>query len=130
MQGLQAKYTGKGVVWLSILSSAPGKSGHGVFKPSEDALKKGQPASTAILIDETGEVGKKYGAKTTPSMFVVDPKGQLIYQGAIDDKDTTDIEDVKTAKNYVSIALDEAMAGKKVATASTTSYGCGVKYKN
>jgi peroxiredoxin len=128
MQGLQEKYTNKGVIWLSINSSAPGKQGN--FSPAEinQRLIEKKSKATAYLIDENGAVGRTYGAKATPHMFAIDKKGTLIYQGAIDDKNTTDIEDIKTAKNYVSAALDEALAGKQIATASTTAYGCSVKY--
>jgi len=127
MQKLQKEYTKKGVIWLSICSSAEGK--HGYFSPKEHnkmfAEKKAAP--TAILLDPDGKVGHLYGAKSTPDMFVINPKGILIYAGAIDDK--PDLEDsVSTAKNYVKAALDESMAGKPVSVASTKSYGCSVKY--
>ena len=128
MQALQEKYTGKGVVWLSINSSAPGKQGH--YEPAQinELLKEHKAHPTAYLIDADGTVGHLYQAKATPTMFVIDEKGTLVYGGAIDDKNSTDQEDIKTAKNYVSAALDEALAGKKVATASTKAYGCSVKY--
>ena len=128
MQNLQKTYTGKGVAWLSVMSSAPGNEGY--YEAADvnrlNAEKKASP--TAILQDPTGEVGKLYGAQTTPHMYVVDPKGVLIYQGAIDDIRSTNPDDVAKAKNYVSAALDEAMAGKPVSTPSTKSYGCSVKY--
>jgi hypothetical protein len=91
-------------------------------------LKERTAVPTAYLIDEDGSVGRAYGAKTTPAMFIVDPKGVLLYAGAIDDKPSTDAEDIKGAKNYVAEVLDEAIAGKKVKIASTKSYGCSVKY--
>jgi hypothetical protein len=83
---------------------------------------------TAAVLDPNGEIGRLYSAKTTPHMFVIDPQGRLIYAGAIDDKATTDTSDVKVAKNYVTDALTEAMAGRPVAVASTRPYGCAVKY--
>lgn len=128
MQNLQKKYTGKGVVWYSIVSSAPGKQGH--FPPEEaNALSKEKGAApTALLVDSDGKVGRLYGARTTPHMFIIDPEGKLIYNGAIDDTRSTDVEDVKTAKNYVSAALDEAMSGKPVTVATNQPYGCSVKY--
>jgi hypothetical protein len=86
-------------------------------------------ASTAVLIDESGAVGKTYGAKTTPHMYIVNPDGVLIYKGAIDDKPTTNKDSIAGARNHVLAALDESMAGKPVSTASTTPYGCSVKYK-
>jgi peroxiredoxin len=129
MQATQRKALDKGAVWLSVNSSAEGKEGN--LSPDEwnKALIKEKSAATAVLLDPDGTVGKAYGAKTTPHMFVIDPSGKLIYKGAIDDKPTTDKDDVKGAKNYVLTALDEAMGGKPVSTPSTTSYGCGIKYK-
>ena len=128
MQSLQEKYTAKEVIWLAICSSAPGKQGN--FS-SEEINKRSNDHNakfTAYLIDEDGKVGKMYGAKTTPHMFIIDKDGKLVYAGGIDDKATTDTEDVKTAKNYVSAALDELLNGKQVTTQSSTSYGCSVKY--
>jgi alkyl hydroperoxide reductase subunit AhpC len=129
MQKLQKEMTGKGIVWLSICSSAKGKEGY--MEPAEwkkeNTAKK--TAATATLLDPEGTVGKLYDAKTTPHMFVVDPQGVLIYHGAIDNKPTYKQSDVRSAQNYVRAALDEAMAGKPVSTASTESYGCSIKYK-
>jgi peroxiredoxin len=128
MQDLQKKYMEKGVVWLVINSSAPGKQGH--FSPEEWKKLAAERGSTptAILLDTDGKVGKTYLAKTTPHMFILDPQGILIYNGAIDDNSSRNPEDVKTAKNYVQAALDQAMAGTPVATPLTDSYGCSVKY--
>jgi peroxiredoxin len=128
MQKLQKTYTGKGAVWLSVNSSAPGKQGH--FAPDKvNALLKEKAASpSAYLIDADGAVGRAYGAKTTPHMFVVDPNGTLVYAGGIDDKASTDAADVATARNFLASALDEAMAGKPVTTPTATPYGCSVKY--
>ena len=128
MQGLQKKYTGKGVVWYSIDSSAEGREGHLSPKAAAAVMKKQGMASTAVLLDPKGEVGRLYGAKTTPHMFVVDPKGNVIYMGAIDDNPSTDAAELKGAHNYVSAALDAAMAGKAVPNPATQSYGCSVKY--
>ena len=130
MQKLQADATAKGVVWLSICSSAPGKQGHAT---PADALKKcteTQSAATAFLIDESGEVGKTYNAKVTPEMYVIDGNGALVYHGAIDDKKSTNPGDIAGAKNYVAAALDEVLAGKPVSTPKTDAYGCSVKYAN
>ena len=128
MQKLEKTYTKKGVVWLSINSSAAGKSGN--YPPGQvNALLKEKGASpTAYLLDGDGKVGRLYGAKTTPQMFVVDPHGTIVYGGAIDDRPTTDGEDVAGAKNYVQEALDLALQGKAPAVAWTKSYGCSVKY--
>ncbi|HKW14779.1 MAG TPA: thioredoxin family protein [Candidatus Krumholzibacteria bacterium] len=130
MQALQKKYTDKGVVWLTICSSAQGKQGY--YEPAalQDMTKERKLSSTAYLRDADGTVGKEYGAKTTPSMFVVNPDGNLIYAGAIDDKPSTDPNDIPGANNYVAACLDASLAGKPVATHSTVSYGCSVKYAN
>lgn len=128
MQSLQKEFTDKGVIWLSINSSAPGNQGY--YKgPDMAALAEERgAASTGILLDPDGAVGRSYGAKTTPHMFIVDPDGVLIYQGAIDDKSGMDSAEVAGAYNYVSAALNEAMAGQPVSQPFTQSYGCSVKY--
>ncbi len=128
MQSLQKKYMAMDVVWLSINSSAPGKQGN--FTPDEIRKRSGdhKASFTAYLLDQNGKVGKKYGAKTTPHMFVIDPKGTLIYKGGIDDIKSTNPADIKEATNYVAAALDAALAGKAVAVSSSKPYGCGVKY--
>jgi peroxiredoxin len=128
MQALQKEYATKGVVWLSIDSSAAGQEGN--YPPAElnqIAVKSGA-VRTALLLDADGKVGHLYGAKTTPDMYIINPQGVLVYQGAIDDKPSTDLADVKTAKNYVKSALNAVMGGQTVATASTRPYGCSVKY--
>jgi peroxiredoxin len=130
MQKLQKEWTGKGVVWLTVLSSAPGKQGHMSAQEENDYMKKQNASPTAALMDENGTLGHMYGAKTTPHMFVIDPAGKIVYAGAIDDKPTADRGDIPTAKNYVTAALTEATSGKPVTTASTQPYGCSVKYKN
>jgi cytochrome oxidase Cu insertion factor (SCO1/SenC/PrrC family) len=130
MQALQKRYVDEGVVWLTICSSARGKQGYYEPDALKPMLKKLKVASTAYLRDPEGTVGRLYAAKTTPDMFVIDPKGVLIYAGAIDDKPSTNLDDIKGARNYVAACLDAAMAGKAVATASTASYGCSVKYAN
>jgi hypothetical protein len=130
MQRLQKQWTGKGVVWFTILSSAPGKQGFVSASEENDYLAKMQAAPTAALLDPTGSIGHLYDAKTSPHMFVISPQGVLIYDGAIDDKPTTDLADVPGAANYVSLALEEAMAGKPVAMAATRPYGCSVKYSD
>ena len=129
MQGLQASYTGKGAVWLTISSSAPDKQGHIASADAARGIIAGREAhQTALLLDADGTVGQVYGAKTTPHMFVINPKGLLIYKGAIDDQPSPDPADIPGAVNYVQQALDEAMAGHPVTVAETSSYGCSVKY--
>ena len=128
MQRLQKEWTARGVIWLTVISSAPGKQGY-VTAADENAYVKQVSASpTAVLLDPAGTVGLAYGAKTTPHMFIIDPKGTLIYNGAIDDKPTTDVSDIAGAKNYVSLALGEVLAGKPVSVSTTRPYGCSVKY--
>jgi len=129
MQSTQKKAVDKGVVWLSVCSSADGKQGHMEAADWNQEIASRKLASTAVLIDESGAVGKTYGAKTTPHMYIINPAGVLVYKGAIDDKPSTNQDDIPGARNYVLAALDESMAGKPVSTASTQSYGCSVKYK-
>lgn len=128
MQKLQREWTDKGAVWLSVQSSAKGKQGNQSAEEANKTAKEKGSAASAILLDEGGDIARAYGAQTTPHMFVIDPKGKLIYAGAIDDKASTDEEDVAGATNYVSAALTAAMAGKPVKVASTKAYGCSVKY--
>ncbi len=129
MQKLQAFAAEKGIVWLSVISSAPGKQGY-CTPEQADALaaeKKAVPA--AILLDPEGEVGKLYDAKTTPHMYIIDTAGILVYNGAIDDIRSSNVEDIAKAKNYVQAALDELLAGKPVIDKTSQPYGCTVKYK-
>ena len=129
MQKLQDAYGKKGVVWFEIISSAPGTEGY--LTAAEAQANRGESGtkSLATLLDPEGVVGRLYGAKTTPHMFIIDPNGDLIYQGAIDDHNSTDADDIPQSKNYVALALDQAMAGKPIATPSTRPYGCSVKYR-
>jgi len=128
MQRLQKAWTAKGVVWLTVISSAPGKQGFVTPAQENDYLKKMNAVPTAVLMDPAGTLGRLYDAKTTPDMYIIDPKGTLIYHGAIDDKPTTDQSDIAGARNYVNAALSEAMSGKPVAETATRPYGCSVKY--
>ncbi len=119
MQRLQKQWTSQGVVWLTVLSSAPGKQGYVTASEENDYLAKMQAAPTAALLDPNGEIGHLYDAKTSPQMVVINPQGVVIYSGAIDDRPTTDLQDVQGATNYVSLALEQAMAGKPVQTPAT-----------
>ena len=130
MQGLQKKHTEKGVIWLSIISSAPGKQGHVTPKEANQLTQEKSAHPTAVILDESGKIGHLYGAKTTPHMFVINPDGVLIYNGAIDDKPSIWEKSVKSAKNYISLALEEDMAKKPLTVSSSKPYGCSVKYKN
>ena len=128
MERLQREWTAKGVIWLTVISSAPGKQGYVTAADENSYVKEMKAAPTAVLLDPTGAVGHLYDAKTTPQMIIINPQGLMIYDGAIDDKPTTDTADISGAKNYVQQALEEAMAGKAVSVASTRPYGCSVKY--
>ena len=128
MQKLQKEYTGQDVIWLSVVSSAPGKQGHLSPAETNQAKEEKGSAATAILIDGGGTVGQLYGAKVTPELYVINPAGDLIYAGAIDYKKSVDPADVAGATNHVKQALDEALAGHPVSTPRTEPYGCSVKY--
>jgi len=128
MQALQKAWAAKGVVWLTVISSAPGTQGYVTPEESQAYMTEKNGAQTAVLLDPKGDLGHLYEAKTSPHMFIIDSKGILIYNGAIDDKPTSDVADVKTATNYVSQALTEAMAGKAVSVPTSRPYGCSVKY--
>lgn len=128
MQKLQQEYAGKGVIWLSVDSSAAGKEGNLTPEAAGKIISDWNISSTALLLDTDGKTGQAYGAKNTPHMFVINPEGKIVYEGAIDSKPTANPADIGTATNYVKAALDEAMAGKPVSTATTKPYGCSVKY--
>ena len=128
MQRLQREWTGRGVIWLTVISSAPGKQGYVTASEENAYLKQVNAVPTAVLMDPTGALGHLYDAKTTPHMFIINPQGTLIYNGAIDDRPTTDLADVNGAKNYVTAALVEATSGKAVSTPTSRPYGCSVKY--
>ena len=128
MQSLQEKYTAKDVVWLAICSSNEGKQGNFSVEEINKRSKNLDAKFTAYLMDEDGKVGKLYGAKTTPHMYIIDKSGMLVYAGGIDDKATTDVDDIEDSKNYVYTALDALLAGKEVSVQSSTPYGCSVKY--
>lgn len=129
MQSLQKKYTQKGVVWLTIFSSSEGQQGY--YPPAQlSKLAVEKKMSSKVIPDADGTLGKMYGAKNTPTMFVINPEGQIIYMGGIDDHATPDPADLAVSKNYVAAALDEAMAGKPVTTPKSRPYGCGIHYKS
>src|ERR1700704_2512969 len=129
MQKLQAEYTGKGVVWLSIDSSAPGMEGSLTPDQAQKTMSEWKTKQTALLLDPEGKAGRAYGAKNTPDMIVINPEGKIVYEGAIDSKATPNPADISSSTNYVKVALDESMAGKPVSNATTKPYGCSVKYK-
>ena len=129
MQTLQKDAAAKGVIWLTIISSAPGSQGYVTGEEANALTSARGAAPAAVLLDPEGDVGHLYDARTTPHMFIVNKDGTLVYMGGIDDKATTDVADIKTAKNYVRAALDELAAGEPVENAVTRPYGCSVKYK-
>lgn len=128
MQRLQKKWRNRNIVWFTVLSSAKGKQGYVTAGEENDYLGMMEAMPTAALLDSTGEIGHLYDAKTSPHMFVINPKGIVIYSGAIDDRPTTDANDVKGATNYVDLVLEESVSGKKVSMPTTRPYGCSVKY--
>lgn len=128
MQKLQKTYADKGVTWLTVISSAKGKQGHQTPEKALNEAKTNQSAAQAILLDETGAMGRAYNAKTTPHMFVINPQGAIVYAGGIDDNDSADPKVIPQSHNYVEAALNSAMAGQPVKTSSARPYGCAVKY--
>ena len=129
MPELQKEFTGKDVVWLSIVSSAPGKQGYYEAPAMNKQNEKVGGNQTAILLDPEGTVGQMYGARTTPHMYIINPEGTLIYKGGIDDQPRARESETKNANNYVRAALNEAMNGQDVTVATSRPYGCSVKYK-
>lgn len=128
MQALQREAAAAGYVWLSVISSAPGKQGH-VSAAEADALTASRDAApSAVLLDEDGSMGRAYGARTTPHLYVIDPSGILVYMGGIDDRPTSAASDIDGAKNFVRAAIADLAAGRAVAQPVTRPYGCSVKY--
>lgn len=128
MQGLQREATASGVAWLTVISSAPGKQGHVTGAQANQLSTSRNAAPTAVLLDESGAVGRAYAARTTPHMYVIAPDGKLVYQGGIDDKNSTDKATLQGARNYVREALTAVRAGRAPEVASAPPYGCSVKY--
>src|SRR3954467_98603 len=129
MQKLQEEFTGKGVVWLSIDSSAPGLEGNLTADQANKKMTEWKTKQTALVLDPDGKAGQAYGAKNTPHMFVINPDGKIVYEGAIDSKASPNPADIANSTNYVKVALEESLAGKTVSNANTKPYGCAVKYK-
>jgi len=128
MQSLQKKYTGQGVIWLTVVSSAPGTQGFvSAAEANRDTETRGA-APTAVLLDPTGALGHLYGAQATPHMYVISPDGQLVYMGAIDDVPSADPSDIASARNHVAAAIEEVKGGQRVSVPATKAYGCSVKY--
>lgn len=128
MQKLQKDATANDIVWLSIISSRPGKQGHVSGKQANQLTQSRNASPTAVILDESSEIGLLYGAKTTPHMYIIDKTGQLVYMGGIDDNPSSNQGDIPTSKNYVTAALDAMAAGKSIENSITRPYGCSVKY--
>ena len=128
MQAQQKDAAAKGIVWLTVASSAPGEQGHVTPAQANDLTAKRSAAPAAVLIDPLSKVARAYGATVTPHMYVIDANGLLVYKGGIDSIATSDASDIAKATQYVRIALDELQAGKPIAQASTRAYGCTLKY--
>jgi peroxiredoxin len=128
MQEQQREAAAQGVVWLSIISSAPGKQGHVSPEESEELARTRNATPRAVILDSEGKIGRAYNAKTTPHMFIIDETGVLVYMGGIDSISTANPDDIPQATQYVSVALQELAAGKPVSTPVTKPYGCSVKY--
>lgn len=128
MQNLQADAAEDGIAWLTVISSAPGKQGH-VSAAQADELTSSRGAAPAhVILDESGDIGRAYDAKTTPHMYIITPEGELAYKGAIDSVKSARVDDIPEATNHVTAALDALQAGQPVDPASTKAYGCSVKY--
>lgn len=128
MQKLQQEAAADGVVWISVVSSAPGKEGNTTPAEANAIIEQQEAHPTHKILDSDGTIGHMYGAKTTPHMFVIDKAGTLVYAGAIDDDSSFKPDSIATAKNYVRAVLEDLKAGRSVAEPSTQPYGCGVKY--
>ena len=130
MQRLQKRAAAQGIVWLTVISSAPGKQGY-LTAPQVKAWRATTGAAPAdVLLDPAGVVGRAYAARATPTLYIVDPKGVLVYMGGIDDHPSTDPADAKLAKNYLALALDDMKAGRPIVDKVTRPYGCSVKYSD
>ena len=129
MQKLQEEFTSKGVVWLTVDSSAPGLEGYLTAEQANAKMTEWKTKQSALVLDPDGKAGRSYGAKNTPHMFVINPEGKIVYEGAIDSKATPNSSDIANSTNYVKVALEESMGGKTVSNANTKPYGCSVKYK-
>ena len=128
MQAQQREAAAKGVVWLTVASSATGEQGYVTAQQANDLTKSRNAAPAAVLLDPQSKVARAFGATVTPHMYIVDAKGTLVYKGGIDSIPSADPNDVPKATQYVRVALDEILAGKPVTTASTRPYGCSMKY--
>ena len=128
MQTQQREATAKGVIWLTVAASAPGEEGFVNASQANELTKSRNAAPTAVLLDPQSKIARAYGATVTPHMYIIDASGMLVYKGGIDSIPSADAADIPKAKQYVRVALDQVLAGKQVAEASTRPYGCSLKY--
>jgi len=127
-QAMQQEYTRKGVIWLAVVSSGPGRQGYTTAEKAEKMARDKGAAPTAIIRDTAGVLGRQYGARNTPQYAIIDPRGVLRYAGAIDNRSTPSAKDIAGSTNYVRAALGAGLAGQPIALAQTQPYGCEVKY--
>lgn len=130
MQKLQRQAAIDGIVWLQVISSAPGLEGHVTGSRAEDLNRERKAAPSGVVLDPEGRIGRAYSARHTPTMVVIDPKGRVAYYGAIDDNSNWHPDSIKGARNHVRLALADLKAGRAVSVAKTRAYGCSVKYMN
>jgi len=126
-QAMQRDYARR-VVWLSVVSSAPGKQGFTTAEEADELTREKGAAPAALIRDTAGTLGRLYGARTTPQYAIIDPQGVLRYAGAIDSNASSNVKDIATSTNYVRAALDAGLAGNPIAVGQTQPYGCDVKY--
>ena len=130
MQGTQKDTVAKGVVWLAVNSTSAEHGDYQAPAALSQWMQQHKAAATATLMDTDGKVGRAYGARTTPHLYIVDPKGVLVYAGGIDNKPSSNPADIAAATNHVKVALGEALAGRAISQATTRPYGCSVKYSS
>lgn len=128
MQSLQKRFSGKGVVWLTINSTNPESSNFRGPQQSQEIVKRWEIRSTALMLDPDGKVGRMFGATATPHMWVIEPGGKVVYAGAIDDKASFRQSDIQSAKNFVAAALEDGLSGRPIGVSSAPAYGCSIKY--
>jgi len=128
MQEQQRQAAAQGVVWLSVISSAPGKQGHVSPAQADELTQSRQAAPQAVILDPAGNIGRAYSAKTTPHMYIIDQRGTLVYRGGIDSITSANADDIPNATQYVRVALQALAAGKPISEPVTQPYGCSVKY--
>lgn len=128
MQALQKQTAEGGMIWFSVISSSPGSQGHVSADQASELTRSRNAQPTSVLLDPAGDVGRMYGARTTPHMYIIAPDGKLVYQGAIDDRPSARMSSLEGANNYLLAALDDMKANRPVQTPQTSAYGCSIKY--